>query len=652
MKKAAFTEVPLAEIRPGGWIQRWLEIQKHGLTGHLEVAGFPFASKLWACKHIAFQYGEPWWPYEQTAYWIDGFTRCGYLLDDPELMKKTREQVDYVLKHADPDGYLGPKGCKKPMPAGRWSHSIFFRAMIAHFYATGDQRIIPALKKHYLCSAYDYAGGRDVCNVEIMCWLYGQTGESKLLAMAEEAYQEYDRTAKGPERDLRASELKKDTPATIHGVTFIETVKQGSILYMYTGNRRYLQPSVNGFRKLDRHHMLIDGVPSSHEELHGKSPKDVHETCDIADYAWSAGYLLMATGHTDFADKIERACFNAAPGAVTPDFKALQYFSGPNQVVLNKNSSHSLSSAGGQWMCYRPKPGTECCTGQINRVMPCYVSRMWMQKDGNPAAVLYGPGSYSFKSGRQDITITQETNYPFGEEIDFLFRMNRPAKFTFWLRIPGWCRNAKILINGKPLKRKLTAGTMTGITRLFAHTDRITLVLPMELNRIDWIGGGVAIERGPLLYSLKIEEDRRIDSDDPNQTKEFPAYVMFPKSSWNYALSLDKKPLSEQIEVQLHAMTSEPWTNPPVSLRVPAKKIKGWTLSRPESIPATERALLDPVNNIWGPKRAMQKGDYLMTPDLPDEKTVKAGLSKKEELITLVPYGCTQLRLTLFPSDR
>jgi DUF1680 family protein len=73
-------------------------------------------------------------------------------------------------------------------------------------------------------------------------------------------------------------------------------------------------------KKLDRDHMLPDGVPSSSEFLAGKNPLNSHETCDITDYTWAMGYLLMATGDAQWADHIEKAVFNAGPGAVSKRF--------------------------------------------------------------------------------------------------------------------------------------------------------------------------------------------------------------------------------------------------------------------------------------------------------------------------------------------
>lgn len=41
-------------------------------------------------------------------------------------------------------------------------------------------------------------------------------------------------------------------------------------------------------------------------------------------------------------------------------------------------------------------------------------------------------------------------------------------------------------------------------------------------------------------------------------------------------------------------------------------------------------------------------GESLKTPELPDDSFVKENLGDFEE-VTLVPYGCTNLRMTVFP---
>ncbi len=642
---AQFRELPLSAIQPTGWLRVYLEKQRDGLTGHLESAGFPFNTAGWAAPLIRHRGGEGWWPYEQTAYWIDGMIRCGYLLGDDFLIAKARQHIEYVLAHAGLDGYLGPAFMKNPANNNRWPHTIFFRAWMAHYAATGDARILPALVKHYTSGTAPHTTHRNTTNIEIMTWAYEHTGDSRLLDLALAAHKGYNENE--PQADTALETLLSDKRASEHGVTFNELAKLGAILYTYTGDETYLKASVHAYEKLDRDQMLVDGVPSSSEKLRGKDPLDSHETRDIADYTWSVGYLLMATGGADYADKIERACFNAAPGAVRSDFKGLQYLSCPNQVVADRNSNHNLHYRGRPaWMSYRPNPATECCPGEVNRIMPNYAARMWLQDAHyNLVAALYGPCQVTTQVGAagQELTIVEETQYPFAERIDFQVRTATPVTFTLWLRIPGWCKGATLTVNGLPFGPPLEPGTFAPTTRTFAHNDRLVLTLPMALKLQHWPQGGVSLERGPLVYALRIEEDWQIDAEEPRATPAFPAWNLYPSSEWNYALSLDEESL-DQVEVVHRTYTPDPWSigEAPILLRAPARKVQGWELIETDTVTA----------EIWQDGAITEvedHGRYRLTPSLPEPDTLADRLSDEIEWITLVPYGCTRLRITIFP---
>jgi len=637
-------ELPLSAFKPEGWLRQFLVNQRNGLTGHLEAAHHPFDKSFWFGEdYLSTDTDHSWVPYEQTAYWVDGMVRCGGFLGDSFLTSMARKRLEYVLSHPDADGYLGPKFLKGPgqMP-NRWPHVVFFRALIAEHSFTGDARIPQAIARHYLSNTDPHNQSRNVCNVEIMLWAYGQTGDRRLLDMAVKAYSEFQQRDEGDDTTL--ANMASDRVMTSHGVSFNEQAKQAAILYIHTGDRKYLDPVVNAYRKVVRDQMLVDGIHSCTEGLRGKDPLDSHETCDIADFIWSVGYLLMATGKADYGDKLERAAFNAAPGAVKPDFKALQYFSCSNQVVCDRHSNHNEFFRGSAWMSYRPNPGTQCCAGDVNRMMPNYVSRMWMNDGrGGLVAALYGPSRVKVQVGpsRTLVSIQEETDYPFRDTISFRIGCAKPTRFPFTLRIPGWTRNARISLNGRLLRIRAKPGTFSTVDRTFRNGDRLTLVLPMHFKLTEWPKGGVALERGPLAYSLRIEEDWRRDKDDRRSTSDFPAWNLYPASDWNYALALSASDLDSRIKIIQRPMTANPWSikTAPVELRVPARKLNGWAVEDhtridPDAPPGT---VPEPV---------------LFTPQLPDPMLLRDMFSERTETVTLVPYGCAKLRVTVFPKGR
>jgi len=646
---AKFTELPVTTIKPNGWLRRYLEIQRDGLTGHLdEAVGYPFNTESWCCKEDEGKY-KNWWPYEQNGYWIDGMIRCGYLIEDEFLIQKAKKYIDYVLNNADEDGYLGPNSLKDPGDISRWPHSVFFRAIIAYYSATQDERVLSALTKHYLSGTSEHSDGREVCNVEIMLWLYDKTGDKRILECAVKAFEEYNRLSVSAANSLE--NMLSDKKAFEHGVTFNEIAKLGAILYMYTGDEKCLKSTVNAYKKIDRDQMLIDGVCSSSEYLRGKDPLDSHETCDIADFTWSMGYLLMATGNAEYADKIERACFNAAPGAVRSDFKGLQYFSCPNQVIADRLSNHNTYNKGEPWMSYRPDPAhIHCCPGEVNRIMPNFVARMWMS-DGESglAAVMYGPSTVTAKVGNnmQKVTIVEETDYPFSDRIQFKIKTESPVEFRLILRIPGWCNKAQLLLNGSPMDIETKQGSFVEIDRTFLPDDCITLILPMELKLSHWPYEGVGIERGPLVYALRIQERWEVDEKEEKCSKEFHSWNLYADSDWNYAVAVEGGPLDDIVKVVHMPMSDEPWNiyNAPIELHLPARKVKEWDLVKENTVVAeniTEEGLIS----------VEKKGNFVFTPQLPPPETLKDRLEEKVEDVVLVPYGCTKLRISIFPKCR
>ena len=160
------------------------------------------------------------------------------------------------------------------------------------------------------------------------------------------------------------------------------------------------------------------------------------ETCDVAAYMWSQNLLLSISGQGRMADRIERAFFNAAPAAVSRDFKTHVYFQSPNRMA-----DKSLPAAG--QFTFQAKHSPLCCTAALNRFLPNYVINMWMAtRDNGLAATCYGPCKVSaLVADRVPVQLVCKTDYPFNETIEITVKPEREAKFPLLFRIPGWCKN-------------------------------------------------------------------------------------------------------------------------------------------------------------------------------------------------------------------
>ncbi|MBI5294622.1 MAG: glycoside hydrolase family 127 protein [Chloroflexi bacterium] len=653
---------PLREIRPAGWLQNFLERQADGLTGNVAVSGYPYGYKFWGTQadNTKGSYAA-WWPYEQTAYWIDGALKCGYLAGRDNLYQQALEEVEFAVEHAAEDGFIGPDSLRDK---DRWPHAVFFRAVLAQYEITGDRRYLDALVRHYQSTPHPMGWDRDVTGVEILLLLYRETGQADLLEMAENLYARFNE--QWPAHDCALDTLLSDKEQSEHGVTFNEEAKLAAMLYTATGKSKYLEAVVHGYKKLEAQARLADGLHSCSEHIHGRTALDLHETCDLTDHTWALFYLLQATDDAHYADTIEQVIFNALPGSITKDFRALQYLSGANQVVATEHSNHNFFMRGLNWMSYRPDHEVQCCPGNLHRAMPNYISRMWLRSaDGGVMAALYGPGELQTTVGGKAVQITAQTRYPYQQQIHFTVQPAEALDFAFWLRIPGWCQRASLQVNGQIVQAELKPGSFFKLERTWQPGDSVDLELPFELGLERWPENGVSLTYGPLTLAFPIPTRAEIETENsttrqrmqtlgnlyeprPTVVKEdFPAWNLYPAGPWNYALHIDEQSLKD-LKVEWNDACADPLdaTNPALKLRVQASRVRGWHLIHTQKVrhfghwtEGTEFC------------RGMRTiaGDFQFTPSLPDPHKVASRLAAKAEEIELIPYAATLLRVTVFP---
>ena len=392
----------------------------------------------------------------------------------------------------------------------------------------------------------------------------------------------------------------------------------------------------------------------------------MHETCDITDHTWALAYLLQATGDARYADRIEQVIFNALPGAITKDFRALQYFSCPNQVVLTNASNHNLFMRGLNWMSYRPDHEVQCCPGNLHRAMPNYISKMWMRAaEGGIVAALYGPGTLQTTAGETPVTITAKTRYPYQQSVEFTLQPAAAVSFAFILRIPAWCSRASLKINGQDAGTGLKPGSFFTIRRLWQPGDVVLLELPFELALQEWPRDGISLAYGPLALALPVPARAEIEEENSTVAQQkttlgdryeprslvakpdFPAWNLFPDGPWNYALCVDAGSLKD-LKVEWNEDCRDPLDvdNPAFRLRVRARRVQDWRIVHTRR--ARQRGHWTEDGQLRRGLRTIT-GDFRFTPPLPDPSRLPARLKSEVEEIELIPYAATMLRITVFP---
>src|SRR5262249_19779210 len=151
----------------------------------------------------------------------------------------------------------------------------------------------------------------------------------------------------------------------------------------------------------------------------------------------------------------------------------------------------------------------------------------------------------------------------------------QPAKFPLYLRIPGWCGDATIKVNGERIVPKAEPRRYVRIEREWRSGDRVQLELPMQVTVRRWIKNNQAasVDYGPLAFALKIGERwSRYGGTDA-----WPEMEVFPTTSWNYGLVLDEKNPAKSFKVvrRKGALPDQPFTpaTAPIELKAKARKI-------------------------------------------------------------------------------
>ncbi|MCX5671616.1 MAG: glycoside hydrolase family 127 protein, partial [Planctomycetota bacterium] len=510
-----------------------------------------------------------------------------------------------------------------------WTCGLLGRAMTGFYAGSGDKHVLEAMENAYSADPNCLRSiTGSISNpwpaYDTYCW----TGSRGIASALDAVFKQNDvGLVPNLKRYSEAPDLKPGTTVdNAHVVEFLESTTPWAVGYLWTGDKRYLDAAVGWHDLLERVAMQPYGVPVSDEWYGPTGAFRGSETCDVAGYVWSQISLLLVSGEGRMADRAERAFFNAGPATVSRDFKTHVYFQSPNRFAnLSPDFPHGPRAEGG---AYERKHAPLCCTAALNRIVPWYVTHMWMATyDNGLAATCYGPCKVTaMVADRVPIVITCKTSYPFNETIEISVQPAREAAFPLEFRIPGWCTAPVLDVNGSAVAIKRDPKGFVRVQRTWKPGDTARLHLPMTASLRTgrdaattgpWDGShratpvtipdkdstrGVpyaSVSYGPLLFALPIADTANANTPDPS-------------ARWKFALDVQ----DPNLEVERTAMPAR-WD---------------WPLAAPLKLH------VNAVEIAWDPDSK--------APRLP---LLPAAKGKPPERVTLIPYGCTKFRISMFP---
>ncbi|WP_017812176.1 glycoside hydrolase family 127 protein [Paenibacillus shenyangensis] len=506
-----------------------------------------------------------------VAKWIEA---VGYSLmthPDPELERITDEVIQLVSEAQGEDGYLNTYFTIKE-PDKRWTnladcHELYtaghmIEAGVAYYQATGKRQLLDVVCRlaDYIDTVFGpeegklhgYDGHQEIELALVK--LYRLTGEEKYLRLSqffidergkqpnflEQEWENRDRinffVGKTDRIDLAYSQahvpVREQKVAVGHAVRAVYMYTAMADLAGQTGDESLYEACKTLWNNIVHKQMYITGgIGSTH---HGEAftidydlPNDTvySETCAAVGMVFFAHRMLQIQPKGEYADVLERALYNTVTGGMSQDGKHYFYVN-PLEVwpaaCHHNPDKHHVKPVRQKWF------GCSCCPPNVARLITSLGQYIYSSDEDTIYTHLYVGASAELPVGGRPVRIQQETGYPWNGASRFTFTMEQPQSFTLALRLPGWCKQSALTINGETVQyASLLRDGYVYIQREWSADDVVEWNMEMDVQiiranpKLRATSGKVALQRGPLVYCLEQADNGeliaalQIETDQP-----------------------------------------------------------------------------------------------------------------------------------------
>ena len=466
---------------------------------------------------------------------------------DKQLDEIMDRAINVIGKAQREDGYIYTKSTidqKKTGVKKQFESRLSFEAYnighlmttaCVHHRATGKTSLLNIAKKaaDYLYRFYDTASAATarnaICPSHYMglVELYRTTADEKYQRLAKKLI-DVRGIAPGSDDNSDRYLFRNMKEVQGHAVRANYLFAGAADLYAENGDKGLLTTLDQMWDDVVNHKMYItggcgslyDGVsndgtsynPNDVEKLHQAYGRKYqlpnftahNETCaNIGNVLWN-WRMLQITGEAKYADIVELALYNSVLSGISLDGKKFLY---TNPLAYSDQLPFKQ-----RWSKDRVPyiALSDCCPPNVVRTVSQVSNYMYSISGEGLWLNLYGGNNLSttLEDG-SEIRLVQKTNYPWDGAINLQFEESPQKPFSVFLRIPGWCHNAKILVNGKLLTTKNNGGEYTEVKRNWKKGDQLQLILDMPVTMIEAnplveeTRNQVAVKRGPVVYCLE-----------------------------------------------------------------------------------------------------------------------------------------------------